>query len=160
MAAYLRLGNGSGMIKGTSKDPGHPGWIEVSGYQLGIRSTTSGGGWYGSGSSSASPNPKNEIYITKVLDAASTPLSLAFAKGTVFGESLLEAGGQAFVMKNAMISSYQVSPNTAGQVPSEAFSLNYEDMSFGSPRAAGAGAPDFSSAITALARAALSSIVK
>jgi hypothetical protein len=56
---YLKLGLSGGGLEGASADPGHPGWLDISGFNFG-------------GVASDGPRRLNEITFTKV-DAEDSP---------------------------------------------------------------------------------------
>ena len=78
------------------------------------------------------------IRFTKRIDKSSPMLQQAAAKGTVFTSATLDtpdpndpAQTVRVELENVLISSYQASgPASAGSVPMETFSLNYEEIKY------------------------------
>ncbi len=123
--AFIRFEDGS--IPGTSKDPQHMGWIEISSFQIEqIRQAAASGG-------GAGKVHFHDIVITKKTDASTADLSRAAATGRRFHEvtlSMRKAGGDpgylVVKLKNVAISGYQ---RSAG-LPSESMSLSFEEISW------------------------------
>lgn len=130
-AGYLKIGD----IKGESTDDKHKGEIEVLSWSWGEAATRRD---VAAGSGMASGKRQHKpLVITKPVDKASPKLQEAIASGKPIPrvELLLpKEGGAAgeyvkYQLKNVYISSIQVGRATArDHVPTETFSLNYEEI--------------------------------
>jgi type VI secretion system secreted protein Hcp len=133
-SAFLKVEGPQGMIQGESTDKGHPGWIEISSFQMesprGAQPSPGSGG--GTGKVALS-----DIVITKKVDKSSSSLQLALASGTHFKVATLEltkpsGDGRATVyyrvtMSDVYISSEHVGSGGGG-VPQESVTLNFSKI--------------------------------
>ena len=135
MAGYIKLGD----IKGESVDKNHKDWINLLSVSQSLTRPMSAG-ISGSTRQRASVTC-GDVVAVKEMDASTPKLIQAICDGTVFPEvsiDLATSTGAAsrvpyfqYVLTNVMISSYSVSGATDGpQVPTEQFSLNYEEITW------------------------------
>ena len=132
MAAYIKFEG----VDGEAKDKDHKAWSDLVSFGQGIHQP--GGGATG-------PTRRrgdvilDDISCSKELDKASPKIAEAVCKGKVFGKveihvtaSTTDAGRVtywAYELKNVMVTSYTVGGSgQAETVPSEDFSLNFEEI--------------------------------
>lgn len=131
--------NAAGFIKfdgvdGESKDKEHKGWIDILSYGAGADKPESGA----AGASRRRGSVVLEDFtFAKKVDKTTPILSEPICKGEAFKEVVVElckpaTGGDQhcylkYEMKNVYITSYQVG-GSADEVPTEEFSLNYEEI--------------------------------
>ena len=123
-------------IKGESTVAGHEGWINISSFQLGVgRAVTLAGG--GGDRDPSNPN-FSEATFTKDTDKASAELFMQAICGKSLGKAELhfvqtagsDAKGQVYLkyeFDEAIVTSYSLS--SAGDRPSESFSINFTKIS-------------------------------
>ncbi len=133
MAGYIKLGD----IKGESTDDGHKDWINLLSVSNGITRPMSAGA---SGSTRhRSSATFGDVVAVKEVDASTPKLQEAIADGVVFPKVNIDLctsseGGKRipymqWELASARVSSYSVSGATdGGQVPTEQFSLNFEEI--------------------------------
>jgi len=136
-------------IDGESQDRDHRDWIDLLSFSQ---------GQYLSPSSSAPGGAATgrlvfeELALRKTLDKACPKLAEAVCKGTVFPNVQLHltrpssAGAQATYytveMKNVIVTSYHISGSTQEEVPTETFSLNFEEIKVAYTKFDAAGQPE------------------
>jgi type VI secretion system secreted protein Hcp len=151
MSVFLKLSSSGVTVRGESKDPGHPGWIEILSYAV----PSSGSSV--SSSASGSPSGNHEMMVTKRVDAATPAIYLAAAQGTIFERASLDAVTEgktmSLVMDNVMIAGVIPSGAGGGDVPREAVTLNFSGLAMnqGGAPASNLAAQRFSSAAAAFA---------
>ncbi|KAB0486894.1 type VI secretion system secreted protein Hcp [Pseudomonas reinekei] len=124
-------------IKGTSTVSAHTDWITIDAIQMGVgRAISTSGG----GADRDTSNPSfSEITLSKSTDLASSDLFMEAVCGKSLGIAeihFIQTGGaekkeQVFLkleLEEAIISSY--SANSAGERPSETFTINFTKISY------------------------------
>lgn len=127
-AGYLKIGD----IKGESTDSDHKEWIVIDSFSQSMQRAESSVGGPVRGRVDV-----EDIQVTKELDKSSPKLQEALVTGVVFPMVELELttpgrGGQnipyyQYELENVIVTSYSVAANAEG-VPTETFSLNYEEI--------------------------------
>ena len=118
-------------IKGDSSIKGHENWINIEQFSMGVgRSITSSGG--GKDRDTSSPS-FSEVTLSKQTDIASSDLFMQAVCGKSLGKAeihFVQTDGDAtdqvylkYELDDAVISSYSL--NSAGERPSESFSINF-----------------------------------
>lgn len=132
MAAYIKFDG----IDGEAQDKDHKAWSDLLSFQQAISQT--GGGATG-------PTRRrgdvilDDVTCTKELDKASPKLAESICKGKIHPKveihvtaSTTDAGRvtyYAYELKNVMVTSYDISgAGQAEDVPTESFSLNFEEI--------------------------------
>ena len=135
-------------IQGESTDDKYKGWIEITGYTLGLNQPASASASTAGGGSSERANFR-DLAITKELDKSSPKLALYCADGTHIKEVILElcrAGGDKLKYMEYKLSDVIVSSiRTTGEIgiPTEKVTFNYGKIEWTytqQRRADGAGA--------------------
>ena len=133
MAGYIKVGP----IPGESVEPNHTGWINLLSVSQGIARPMAAGA---SGSTrQRSSATLGDIVCVKELDKSTPKLMEAICKGTNFDKVEIDlctsSDGSSRIpymkweLVQARVTSYDVSGSTeAGTVPTESFSLNYEEI--------------------------------
>lgn len=118
-------------VEGESIEKDHQGDIGIQSWSWGVSQP---------GSASAMPTGKRQhkppIYITRLVDKSSPILQQASTAGRAFPsmtvylpkEGGAGAGYLTYELKNVIITSYQVSGEGTGAIPTESFNLNYEKI--------------------------------
>ncbi len=133
MAGYCKLGD----IKGESVDKEHKDWINLLSVSQGL-SRPMRAGSSGSTRQRASVSC-GDVIMVKEVDASTPKLIEAICDGTNFPEVKIDlctstgADGRVpyfqWTLTNVRVTDYSVSGATQdGQVPTESFSLNYEEI--------------------------------
>lgn len=124
-AAYLKLGD----IKGEATDSEHRDWMIVESMNHGITRQSDPASGLPTGKRQHKP-----VTITKPVDKATPLLMGACVNGQLIPMVRMEfvrPGEQdryyQVIMKNVLVTSYQTG-GSAGQTPTESFSLNYEEI--------------------------------
>jgi type VI secretion system secreted protein Hcp len=132
MAAYIKFDG----VEGEAQDKDHKSWSDLLSFNQGL--TQPGAGATG-------PTRRRgdviveDIACVKELDKSSPKIAEAVCKGKVFPKveihltaSYTDAGRQtyfAFELKNVLVTSYNISGDGQSEsVPTETFSLNFEEM--------------------------------
>jgi len=123
-------------IKGQANVDGHAGWINVNSVQFGVgRSISQQVG--GSAKREASSPSVSEVTFSRMTDMASPELFFQACGGVSLGQCKIDilqvVGNEAKVfcqvlLEEAMVSSYSVT--SAGDNPSESFSVNFTKISY------------------------------
>jgi len=133
MAGYIKIGD----IKGESVDKEHKDWINLLSVSQGLSRPMPQGA---SGSTRQRGSVScGDVMLVKEMDASSPKLLEAICDGTVFPKVEIDlststgAGARVpyfqWELQNVMVSDYSVSGATDdGSVPTEQFSLNYEEI--------------------------------
>ena len=123
------------VIKGESQVEGHPNWINVDSFQLGVgRAITASG----RGSDRDTSNPSfSEATFHRATDKASPDLFFQAVCGKSLGEAKIHFTQKAeadkeqvyleYILGDPIISSYSIS--SGGDRPSESFSINFVKIS-------------------------------
>lgn len=133
MAGYLKIGD----IKGESTDAKHKDWINLLSVSQGV-SRPMKAGVSGSTRQRASVDC-GDVVCVKEMDASTPKLISAICDGTNFGMVYIDlctstgAAGRVpyfqWELHNVRVTSYDVSgAATDGAVPTESFSLNFEEI--------------------------------
>jgi len=135
-SAFLKIDGPLGMILGESVDKGHPGWIEISSFQMEIARGTQAGAATGSGAGKVAVS---DILITKTTDKSSPTLKTAFAAGTHFKDAIIELSkpsgdGHTTVyyrvtMNDVFVSADRVGAS-GGERPTESLTLNFTKIAY------------------------------
>lgn len=132
MAAYIKFDG----VNGEAQDKDHKNWSDILSFQQAI--SQPGGGATG-------PTRRRgdvvmaDIIVVKELDKASPKLAESICKGKIFPiveihvtASTTDAGRvtyYAYELKNVMVTSYDISGSGQSEdVPTETFSLNFEEI--------------------------------
>lgn len=132
MSAYMKFDG----VDGECKDKDHKGWIDILSFSQGIHQP--GGGATGVARRRGDVI-LDDISISKVMDKSSPKLAESVCKGKVFPKveieltaSYTDAGRVTYYkyeLKNVLVTSYHVSgAGQSDEVPSENFSLNFEEI--------------------------------
>jgi type VI secretion system secreted protein Hcp len=123
------------VIKGESQVDGHPNWINVDSFQLGVGRAISASG-RGSDRDTSTPS-FSEATFHRSTDKASPDLFFQAVCGKSLGEAKVHFIQKAeadkdqvyleFVLGDPIVSSYSIS--SGGERPSESFSLNFVKIS-------------------------------
>lgn len=119
-------------IAGESTDSKHTAWIEILSYSMGVSQSVSTSASTG-GARSGERCDHGDFTIMKVLDKASPSLFLTCCEGTHIATVTLQlcrATGSKqqymeFKMEDVLITSYQPSGSSGGEIPVESVSFNY-----------------------------------
>lgn len=124
-AAFIKLGD----IKGESTDDGHKDWINLLSFGHGILEERDAASGLPTGKRQHKP-----LSAIKPIDKASPLLMEACVNGQAIPMARMEfvrtAGQDRYyqvILKNVYVTSYDTS-NNPGEVPTESFSLNYEEI--------------------------------
>ncbi|MBI1218225.1 MAG: hypothetical protein GC186_06720 [Rhodobacteraceae bacterium] len=112
--SFMRLGADGQQVRGTSTDPAHDGWFDLTSVSM-----------MSSGSGKQTPK---DVTVTRLSDAASIALFSAAASGRVFTSAVIEMGDGQFslAMTDVAIASLQVgSSHGPGLSPSESMTLSF-----------------------------------
>jgi len=123
------------VIKGESQVEGHPNWINVDSFQLGVGRAISASG---RGSDRDTSNPSfSEATFSRSTDKASPDLFFQAVAGKSLGEAKIHFTQKAeadkeqiyleFILGDPIVSSYSIS--SGGDRPTESFSLNFVKIS-------------------------------
>jgi type VI secretion system secreted protein Hcp len=138
-AAYLKIDG----VPGSSTDPQHAGWIEVSSFSWGASNTEAAA----QGSGGATGKAKlSSIQITKKLDAASPVLFQALSTGRHYKEVVIElrkSGGQGSPYYQVTMTDVLVAADktSAGDRPTESLTLNFTKIEVKSSQQKSDGTP-------------------
>ena len=133
MSGYIQIGD----IKGEAKDSGHEDWINVLSVSQSITRPMAAGA---SGSTRHRASATlGDVVVVKEVDKSTPKLAEAICKGSHFPEVHIHLCTSSegderipyfqWVLKKARVTSYNVSGATeGGAVPTEEFSLNYEEI--------------------------------
>lgn len=119
-------------IDGESQDKDHKGWIDVLSMSHSIQQSD-----IDLGTIRRRSHVKEEIMLSKELDKSTSLLARAAATGLLLPAvqfhsiSTKPDGTQVYLqyeLKNVMITSYSVSSNSGSPLPTESFSLNFEEI--------------------------------
>jgi type VI secretion system secreted protein Hcp len=121
-------------IKGESKDPTHPGEIEILSYSWGMSQTSVGTLGSGGGSGKVSVH---DISVTKVTDSASPQLMVSCATGKHLASGIIavrKAGEKPIEylkikLTDILISSIQMDGHGSA-LPAESFTLDFKKAQF------------------------------
>jgi type VI secretion system secreted protein Hcp len=138
-AAYLKIDG----VPGSSTDPQHSGWIEISSFSWGATNTSSDAQGRGGGTGKAK---LSDIQITKKVDAASPVLFQALTSGRHYKEVVIElrkSGGQGSPYYRVTMSDVLVAADktSAGDRPTEALTLNFTKIEVKSSQQKSDGTP-------------------
>jgi len=138
-AAYLKLGD----IKGEATDNAHKDWINIESFDMGIQQERDAASGLPTGKRQHKP-----FVITKSVDKATPLLFGVCASGGTIPMVRLEFVSSGprpqyykVTFKNVIVSSYQTSSSSADSVPTESFSLNYEEIKWTYTEFSPAGQP-------------------
>ena len=105
-------------IPGESRDPAHPGWIDVESFSWGTSAAAA--------AREAATSPRcslHEFTITKKTDKASPMLAQSALTGQPIPTLTVEVNGERHMLQNAMIKSVQ--NINGGNVPMQQISINF-----------------------------------
>ena len=119
-------------IPGESTDEKHPAWIEILSFSSGVSQAVAGAASTG-GARSSQRCDHSDFTVMKSLDKASPKLALAASNGTHIPSVILElcrATGEKtpfmkYTMTDVLVTSYQPSGSSGGDIPLESVSFNY-----------------------------------
>jgi type VI secretion system secreted protein Hcp len=132
MAAYIKFEG----IEGEAQDKDHKAWSDIVSFSQGMTQP-------GSGATGATRRRGDviceDVHVTKELDKASPKIAESICKGKVFPKveihltaSYTDAGRVtyfAYELKNVLVTNYNISGSAQSEdVPTEAFSLNFEEI--------------------------------
>ena len=132
MAAYIKFDG----IDGECQDKDHKGWVDLLSFGQGLHQP-------GRGATGATRRRGDvivdDLTCTKEIDKSSPKIAEAVCKGKVFPKvelhltaSYTDAGRvtyYAYELKNSLVTSYNISGSgQSEQVPTEDFSLNFEEI--------------------------------
>jgi type VI secretion system secreted protein Hcp len=132
MAAYIKFDG----IEGEAQDKDHKGWSDIVSFSQGMMQP-------GSGATGATRRRGDvimeDLNVTKELDKASPKIAESICNGKVFPKveihltaSYTDAGRVtyfAYELKNVLVTSYNISGSAQSEdVPTEVFSLNFEEI--------------------------------
>jgi type VI secretion system secreted protein Hcp len=143
MAAYIKFDG----IEGESKDKDHAGWSDLLSFSQGLTQP---------GSNATGPTRRRgdvivgDLQCSKELDKASPKIAESICKGKVFSKarihltaSYTDAGRETYYtyeLTNVLVTSYHIGGNGQSEsVPTERFSLNFEEIKTTYTEADGAG---------------------
>lgn len=132
MAAFIKFDG----VDGECKDKDHKGWSDIESFAQGL--SQPGGGATGAARRRGDVI-MHDINCTKQLDKASPKLAESICLGKVFPKVLIhltasytDAGRvtyYAYDLKNVLVTSYNIGGSgQSEQVPTEQFSLNFEEI--------------------------------